>query len=380
MLRTGKRPAPEAGKRGRGAARWLAGSSAVLIGAGLASPALATQHYVVKSGDFLYRIARQEGVSPRRLVGLNHLAAPYRLMPGQRLVLRGLLGDSRPAELASLGRSHGAGARYQVKRGDWLLHIAHVEGVSPERLEAANGLSPPYRVYVGQTLVLPLRGRVEASAERSRARSAPFETAVASPPASPPLTAPAPAAEPSSMVLPVYDDATRLGDLNAYIDPDGIVSVDAPRFADLVKRVLGKARFARVKTVLARKALIEIVSIDNSGLIVTYDSSRQRIVVDIAPSDRVAALAPAASVTAVGRLVDAGGAPISLEAGSAVAEAQPRVAPAPIFTTRDGRFVASGLRPGRWRIELPSSPGAVFEIDVPKNGGSFLRLGDLWPT
>jgi hypothetical protein len=184
-------------------------------------------------------------------------------------------------------------------------------------------------------------------------------------------------------VLPVYDDETRLGDLNAFIDPDGIVSVDAPRFADLVKRVLAKAPFARVKTVLARKAVIQIVSIDNSGVIVTYDSARQRIVLDIPPGDRLAALdAPASGrvVTAFGRLVDAGGAPISLEAGRAVAEAQPRAAPVPVFTTRDGRFAASGLRPGRWRIELASAPGAIFEIDVPKDGGAFLRLGDIWPT
>jgi LysM repeat protein len=383
-------------------ARWFAGPSVIVLGASLASPVLAAQHYVVRPGDFLYRVAHEEGVSARQLIALNHLSAPYRIYVGQTLRVRpdhafvlrgGLAGGKRDIELASARseRSRIADAHYRVKSGDWLLHIARVEGVSVQRLARANGLASPYRVYVGQTLALPSRrGSPMARADRSHAASAEVlaEAAPAPPVTAAPLETPAPPAaaaperQAASLVLPLYDDETRIGDVDATIDADGIVSVDAHEFADLVKSVLADASYARVKTLLASKAQIRIISIDNAGVITTYDGARQRIVMDIRPADRLAdgrrQLDPA--VTATGRLVDAGGAPLSLTAGQAIDETRPGRAPVPLFTTRDGRFAASGLAPGRWRITTRASPGKVFEIVIPEDGAALVRLGDIWPA
>ena len=40
---------------------------------------------------------------------------------------------------------------------------------------------------------------------------------------------------------------------------------------------------------------------------------------------------------------------------------------------------AQGLKPGRWRIDMPSSPAASYVISIPKGSKSLLRVGDLKP-
>ena len=44
--------------------------------------------YVVKRGDSLSRIARSQGVSLSALIRLNQLKSPYRVVPGQLILLR----------------------------------------------------------------------------------------------------------------------------------------------------------------------------------------------------------------------------------------------------------------------------------------------------
>src|SRR5581483_2737342 len=400
MSQTSKGAAFGADKRGGGAGRWLAGSSALLLGAGLGAPASAASHYVVKPGDVLYRIARHAGVSVDELASLNGLASPDRIYAGQRLALHGRL-HVGPARARSAGTELANGApkprsdgRYQVRRGDWLLHVARIEGVSAQALARANRLEEPYRLYVGQTLVLPGAEISTAVAKTETpaliAPAHPVLAEVESPTAAPaptgppqPSAAPAPAErQGGAVVLPIYDDETRIGDVEAFIDADGIVSVDARQFADLVKSVLAEPSYARVRTLLAARNQIRIVSIDNAGVITTYDPARQRIVLDIRPGDRLAAAAPQAkpAVTATGRLVDAAGAPISLASAQAVNETEPGCAPVPVFTARDGRFAASGLQPGRWRITTKAWPNAVFEIVVPEDARAVVKLGDVGPA
>jgi outer membrane usher protein len=86
------------------------------------------------------------------------------------------------------------------------------------------------------------------------------------------------------------------------------------------------------------------------------------------------------SVTVVGRLLDADGTPISLLAGQAFDLDDPKHEPVEMFTSRDGRFGAQGLRPGRWRIEMPTTPVAKFIITVPKGATGLYRTGDLKPS
>jgi outer membrane usher protein len=60
-----------------------------------------------------------------------------------------------------------------------------------------------------------------------------------------------------------------------------------------------------------------------------------------------------------------------LLAGKAYQLARPEDHPIELFTDRKGRFAATGLKPGLWRIEL----GAiyVYELDV-KAGPTLQRL------
>lgn len=80
-----------------------------------------------------------------------------------------------------------------------------------------------------------------------------------------------------------------------------------------------------------------------------------------------------------GRLLDRSGEPIPLLAGRAV-ELAPDGKTVTLFTSRDGRFSAQGLRPGRWRIEMPTTPAVSFEINVVKGSTSLVNVGDLKPS
>jgi outer membrane usher protein len=66
-------------------------------------------------------------------------------------------------------------------------------------------------------------------------------------------------------------------------------------------------------------------------------------------------------------------------AGEAYEVAKPDREPVVVLTNRQGRFAAQGLRPGRWRIEMPTTPKSVFYIDVPATAEGLVRLGDLKP-
>lgn len=83
------------------------------------------------------------------------------------------------------------------------------------------------------------------------------------------------------------------------------------------------------------------------------------------------------SVTAVGTLLGANGQPVSLLAGRAIELDAPDRAPVTVFTNRTGRFGITGLRPGRWRIEMPTEPAQSVIIEVPAGERGVLRLGNV---
>jgi outer membrane usher protein len=86
------------------------------------------------------------------------------------------------------------------------------------------------------------------------------------------------------------------------------------------------------------------------------------------------------SITAIGRLLDGDGQPLALIAGGATEVAKPGQPPVVLFTNRTGRFGASGLRPGRWRIEMGTTPPTVYFLDVPASAEGFVKAGDLKPS
>lgn len=96
--------------------------------------------YTVKRGDSLYAIARRYGTSVEQLMFDNQIEDPQRLVIGQALVV----GTDRVS--------------HRVAQGESLYSIARRYGVAPEALYAANpNISPPYRIYPGQTVSVPLR-------------------------------------------------------------------------------------------------------------------------------------------------------------------------------------------------------------------------------
>ena len=84
------------------------------------------------------------------------------------------------------------------------------------------------------------------------------------------------------------------------------------------------------------------------------------------------------TVTAVGRLLDRSGEPVTFLAGDAVEVETGRKVE--VFTNRLGVFGMSGLRPGRWRITLPGEPPRIYDIVVPETDDALARLGDLRPA
>jgi len=85
------------------------------------------------------------------------------------------------------------------------------------------------------------------------------------------------------------------------------------------------------------------------------------------------------SVTAVGRLLDGEGQPVALLAGQAIELAAPTRAPIVVFTNRQGAFGLTGVRPGKWRVTMPTDPQSVYVITIPAGAKGVVRLGDERP-
>lgn len=85
-------------------------------------------------------------------------------------------------------------------------------------------------------------------------------------------------------------------------------------------------------------------------------------------------------LTAMGTMLDSDGKPVSLVSGKAIELAHPDRPPITLFTNRQGRFGASGLAPGQWRIEMLDSKNSVYVITVPDDAKGVVRLGEITPT
>lgn len=125
------------------------------------APAAPINSIFVSRGDTLYKLAQQYNVPVRDLIEANGLAAPYMLLPGQRLLL----------PLPKL---------YVVKGGDTLYGLSRQYQVDMAELVRLNGLQQPYTLKAGQTLRLPGQSPMAGAAM----------AAAAPPPASAPLPVP----------------------------------------------------------------------------------------------------------------------------------------------------------------------------------------------
>ncbi|MDE2560654.1 MAG: fimbrial biogenesis outer membrane usher protein [Sphingomonadales bacterium] len=83
--------------------------------------------------------------------------------------------------------------------------------------------------------------------------------------------------------------------------------------------------------------------------------------------------------TAIGTMLDIDGDPVSLVAGKATELAHPDNPPVTMFTNRQGRFGATGLAPGNWRLEMLDQKKSVYEITIPKDAKGVVELGTIRP-
>ena len=85
------------------------------------------------------------------------------------------------------------------------------------------------------------------------------------------------------------------------------------------------------------------------------------------------------TVTALGTLKDAEGAPLALVTGTAT-EKSGSAKKVEIFTNRDGRFSAQGLSPGDWHIEMATEPATRYLLRVPAETIGMYRAEALKPV
>ena len=120
-------------------------------------------YYSVRWGDYLYKIARQFGVSAADIMRCNVLPNPNLLRPGQQL----LIPQGAPTATPAPSRTRvpptvtppaPCGTRYYVRPGDTLSRIALMFGTTVRAIMDANGLVNPNYIYVGQILWIPCGG------------------------------------------------------------------------------------------------------------------------------------------------------------------------------------------------------------------------------
>ena len=83
------------------------------------------------------------------------------------------------------------------------------------------------------------------------------------------------------------------------------------------------------------------------------------------------------SVTVVGKMLDRDGVALGFISGRATEISQSDRAPITLFTNREGRFGATGLRAGQWRIEMGSEPTSVYLLTVPQDVVGVYQAGTL---
>ncbi len=149
---------------------------AIVCGMVLLAPALvaAAQSYTVQPGDTLWAIASRFGVSVDALISANQLPNPDALKLGQRLIIPSSASVRGAAPSASSSNTH------LVQDGDTLWSIASRYDVSVDAIVAANRLSNPDALKLGQRLIIPgLRGPQTAQRPAAAARPQPARPAAA---------------------------------------------------------------------------------------------------------------------------------------------------------------------------------------------------------
>ncbi len=105
--------------------------------------------HTVQAGENLFRIALKYGLSYQALASYNGITNPSVIYVGQTLKIP-TGGAPAPTAVPSGGATY-----HVVQPGENLFRVALKYGMLYTRLAAANNLSYPYTIYVGQRLAIP---------------------------------------------------------------------------------------------------------------------------------------------------------------------------------------------------------------------------------
>lgn len=105
--------------------------------------------YTVKTGDLLWKIARDHNVEIQDIIKLNNMKAPYYIYIEQTILIPVEEKENKPVE--------GTYFYYTVKPGDILWNIAQKYGTTVQKLVELNNIRNAYDLYVGRKLIVPLK-------------------------------------------------------------------------------------------------------------------------------------------------------------------------------------------------------------------------------
>ena len=121
------------------------------------TPSTNAKMYYVHSGDSLYRIAHNHGISLTTLLEWNHLSVDSIIHPGQGLIVSdGSSSSSEEAETTaevSEAASSSSATTYTVQPGDGLWRIAKNHGLTLDELKSMNQLTSNI-IQPGQVLIV----------------------------------------------------------------------------------------------------------------------------------------------------------------------------------------------------------------------------------
>lgn len=118
-----------------------------------ATPEIQITTYVVVSGDWIFKIAREFNVDPQAIIDLNEeLANSGALVVG--MVLKIPTSATAPPTDGTETPIEG-GTIHVVKSGEWVWSIARLYGIDPQVIIDANNLTSPGTIYPGDELIIP---------------------------------------------------------------------------------------------------------------------------------------------------------------------------------------------------------------------------------
>jgi LysM repeat protein len=135
------------------------------------TPAFADTLYTVRPGDTLFGIAVRFNVSVAAIMAANGLSNANLIFSGQQLRI-----PTGPGPVpVPTNPPPSSGGTYIVQPGDWLSKIAARFGVSVSAIMAANGITNPNRIFVGQRLIIPGAGGPPAPVPTTAPTTAPTQ-------------------------------------------------------------------------------------------------------------------------------------------------------------------------------------------------------------